>query len=235
MPQQSPLFNSPPDPGFTPRKEFIREQKVIPSSFAIVAISASSLIRLYSFPSSVAIALRALLEASSSLVAFREDVKQHFCEFSLAGKPWVSPKSVRAERLLINILTVIYQCGYAYLSSLDYGRESDDRLAMAFAKPLISPSSSSRSATPLPATRSTSPFRNSSASSTSDRPRPRQTPFALSFLSPTRLRVIAPPLQLTPAILQAVRASWPRGVVSERKVGENSFEFKLRGYKCESI
>ncbi|KAH0590529.1 hypothetical protein J132_03232 [Termitomyces sp. J132] len=232
MPQQSSSpFNSSPDPGFIPRKEFIREQKVIPSSFAIVAISASSLIRLYSFSSSVVIALRVLLETSSSLVAFREDVQQHFCEFVLAGKPWASPKSVRAEKLLIDILAAIYQCGYTYLSSLGYGGESDDRLAMAFAKPLISPSASSRSATPLPATRSISPFRDSSVSSTSDKPKSRPTPFALSFLSPTLMRVIAPPLHLTPAILQAVRASWPRGVVSERKIGDNSFEFKLKGYK----
>jgi hypothetical protein len=46
------------------------------------------------------------------------------------------------------------------------------------------------------------------------------------------LRVIAPPLHSTPAILQAVRGSWPRGVVSEKKVGDNCFEFKLKGYKC---
>ncbi|KAJ2918986.1 hypothetical protein MD484_g1380, partial [Candolleomyces efflorescens] len=45
------------------------------------------------------------------------------------------------------------------------------------------------------------------------------------------MRVISPPLHLTPAILQAVRGSWPRGVVSEKKVGENCFEFKLKGYK----
>lgn len=232
MPQQSP--KSPhSDTGFVPRKEFIREQKTIPSSFAIVAISASSLVRLYSFPSSVNISLRALFEAASSLVYFKEDVQKHFCEFSFTGKPWASPKSVRTEKLLIDILAVIYQCGYTYLSSLDYGRESDDRLAMAFSKPLSSTFSNSPSMTPLP--ESTSPFRESSTSNNLDKPKPRRAPFALSFLSPTRMRVIAPPLHLTPAILQAVRTSWPRGVVSERKVGDNSFEFKLKGYKCESL
>ncbi|KAG6879397.1 hypothetical protein C0992_003014 [Termitomyces sp. T32_za158] len=230
MPQQSPSpKNLPSDPGFVPRKEFIHEQKTIPSSFAILVISASSLVRLYSFPPSVTIALRALFGTSSSLAVFREDVQQHFCEYVLTGKPWASPKSLRAEKLLIDILAVIYQCGYTYLSSLDYGRESDDRLAMAFSKPLSSPSSNSRSTTPLP--EPTSPFQQSSMSITSDKLKYRRTPFALSFLSPTRMRVIAPPLHLTPAILQAVRASWPRGVVSEKKVGNNSFEFKLKGYK----
>ncbi|KAG6878419.1 hypothetical protein C0993_007020 [Termitomyces sp. T159_Od127] len=100
---------------------------------------------------------------------------------------------------------------------------------MAFSKPLNSPVSSSRSTTPLP--ESITPFQQSSTSITSDQHKSRRTPFALSFLSPTRMRVIGPPLHLTPAILQAVRGSWPRGVVSERKVGNNSFEFKLKGYK----
>ncbi|KAG6845983.1 hypothetical protein H0H87_011031 [Tephrocybe sp. NHM501043] len=229
--QQSPSPATPnPDTTFVPRKEFIRDQKPPPSSFAIVAISSSNLVRLYSFPPHVVIALRILFESSTYLLAFREDLHQHLCEFSLNGKPWASPKNVMSEKLLIDILAVIYQCGYTYLSSLDYGRESDDRLAMAFSKPSIPPpANSSRSATPLPS--NTSPFRDSSASSNSERNRPKRTPFALSFLSPTLMRVIAPPLHLTPAILQAVRASWPRGVVSEKKVGENSFEFKLKGYK----
>jgi hypothetical protein len=34
--------------------------------------------------------------------------------------------------------------------------------------------------------------------------------------------------------LQAVRGSWPRGVVSERKIGDASYEFKLKGYRCMS-
>ncbi|KAG6911833.1 hypothetical protein DXG01_000080 [Tephrocybe rancida] len=233
MPQQSPspanvILSSSPDPTFVPRKEFKREQKATPSSFAIVAISSSSFVRLYSFPAPVITALRALFESSLSLAAFREDVPQHLCEFTLHGKPWASPKNVVTEKLLIDILAVIYQCGYTYLSSLDYGRESDDRLAMAFSRPSTYVAGS-RSATPLSG--HTSPFRDSSTSVTSDRHKPRRTPFALSFLSPTLMRVIAPPLHLTPAILQAVRASWPRGVVSEKKVGDNSFEFKLKGYR----
>lgn len=46
------------------------------------------------------------------------------------------------------------------------------------------------------------------------------------------MRVISPPRDYTPAILQAVRGSWPRGVVSEKKVGDSAYEFKLRGYRC---
>lgn len=79
---------------------------------------------------------------------------------------------------------------------------------------------------------SSSPIHNASSSTLSyNAPR---APFALSFLSATLLRVIAPPLHSTPAILQAVRGSWPRGVVSEKKVGDAAFEFKLKGYKCTS-
>ncbi|KAG6842518.1 hypothetical protein C0991_000044 [Blastosporella zonata] len=230
MPQQSPspttAITSNTESPFVPRKEFIREIKDTPSSFAIVAISSANFVRLYSFPPYVVTTLRALLESFNLLVAFREDLQQHLCEFALNGKPWASPKSLKSEKLLIDIFAIIYQCGYTYLSSLDYGRETDDRLAMAFSKPSAN---GSRSATPLP--RSASPFQDSSASTSSDRHRPRRSPFALSFLSPTLMHVIAPPLHLTPAILQAVRASWPRGVVSEKKIGDNSFEFRLKGYK----
>ncbi|KAG5654745.1 hypothetical protein H0H81_003753 [Sphagnurus paluster] len=223
MLQRSP---SPTDsPSFVPRKEFIREAKPTPNSFGLVAISSSNLVRLYSFSPSVVSTIRNLLERYHILSAFREDIQQNLCEFCLDSKPWSSPKSVKAEKLLIDIFTIIYQCGYTYLSNLDYGRESDDRLAMAFSKPASS----------VPASRSDTPLLNSAPIHESDGSisfdKPRRVPFALSFVSPTLMRVIAPPLHLTPAILQAVRASWPRGVVSEKKVGDNSFEFKLKGYK----
>ncbi|KAG6850826.1 hypothetical protein H0H93_008129 [Arthromyces matolae] len=218
----------PPDPAFIPRKEFLRDQKSTLSSFAIVTISGASLVRLYSFPSQVIVALRTLFEAPHCLVAFREDIPHRFCEFILAGKPWASPKNIRAEKLLVDIFAVIYQCGFTYLSTLDYGRESDDRVAMAFSMP-TSKLTNSRPTTP-PSTMNP-PFRESSGSIDADRSRVASTPFALSFLSPTLMRVIAPPLHFTPAILQAVRLSWPRGVVSERKIGDNSFEFKFKGYK----
>jgi hypothetical protein len=130
----------------------------------------------------------------------------------------------------VDILAVIFQHGYTFLSSIDYGREPDDRLAMAFAKP---------SAYQDPP-RSGSPFGSSlkvdgSASCISQLPKNKKVPFALSFPSGTMLRVIDPPLHSTPAILAAVRGAWPRGVVSEKKVGDASFEFKLKGYKCKYL
>jgi hypothetical protein len=56
--------------------------------------------------------------------------------------------------------------------------------------------------------------------------------FALSFTAPTVLRVVAAPLHATPAILQSVRGAWPRGVKSERKLGNGSWEFRLKGFGC---
>jgi hypothetical protein len=231
MPQPpTPNTNSSPQSGFTPRKEFIREQKPPPNSFALLAIAGSGFIRLYSFPLQVIDPFRHLFEQHGILVAFRENISQNLYEFSLDGKPWANAKSVATEKLLIDLVAIVYQCGYVYLSTLDYGREHDDRLVMAFSKPEIQ-HAPSRSGTPLPA----SPLPNVSASQSSEKLRSRRIPFALSFTSGTTMRVIAPPLNLTPAILQAVRNSWPRGVVSEKKVGDNSFEFKFKGYKCTAL
>ena len=214
------------EPSFTPRKEFLRIPLAAPDSFALLALSSANSIRLYSFPASVVDALRQLFQ-QSILLSSREDLPQGLYEFTLDGKPWANPKAVSTEKLLLDILAVIYQCGYSYLSNIDYGRESDDRLAMVFSKPGVGPLPNSQTANPpspsIPA---------NSTSSLNDKQRVQRVPFALSFASATLVRVIAPPLHLTPAILQAVRASWPRGVVSEKKVGDNSFEFKLKGYKC---
>lgn len=218
-----------PDSGFTPRKEFIRQQKHSSNSFALLAVAQTGFIRFYSFPRPVVASLRRLFEDRGILSGFREDETQNLCEFTLEGKPWANAKSVTTEKLLVDIIAIIYHCGYTFLSTLEYGRESDDRLAMAFSKPELSVPGS-RSGTPLPSY--TSPFPDNSGSQSSDRPRSSRIPFAISFASTTLMRVIAPPLHLTPAILQAVRGSWPRGVVSEKKVGDNSFEFKLKGYKC---
>lgn len=218
------------EPSFTPRKEFVRIPLAPPDSFALLALSSANCIRLYSFPASVVDALRQLLEQLSIIVSSREDSPQGLYEFALDGKPWANPKAVSTEKLLLDILAIIYQCGYSYLSTIDYGRESDDRLAMVFSKPGIAPSFNSQ------ATNSLSPsIPANSTFSLNDKERVQRVPFALSFASATLMRVIAPPLHLTPAILQAVRASWPRGVLSEKKIGDNSFEFKLKGYKCLSL
>ncbi|KAJ7169581.1 hypothetical protein C8R46DRAFT_202291 [Mycena filopes] len=212
---------SPAESGFTPRREFLRDQQTTPNSFSLLAIAGSNCLRLYSFPLPLMTALRRLLGQQNLVTELREDIDQQMCEIVLAGKPWTSAKSLPTEKLLLEILAVIYQHGYTYLSTLDYGRESDDRLAMAFSKP-----GTTRSRSPFPPQES-SPV----PTALSLNAHTRRIPFALSFTSATMLRVIAPPLHCTPAILQAVRGSWPRGVVSEKKVGGNCFEFKLKGYK----
>lgn len=223
---------SSPSPGpsteapFTPRKEFIKESPNQPNSFALLALSGPNCIRLYSFVHFAVASIRRLLEQSSLIISSREDAVQNLYEFTLDGKPWANPKSVPTEKLLVDIIAVIYQCGYTYLSLIDYGREADDRLAMTFSKPVLA----SRSPTPLPS--SSSPKVDDSTSSSGEKCLAKRVPFAISFSSVTVMRVISPPLHLTPAILQAVRASWPRGVVAEKKVADNSYEFKLKGYKC---
>ncbi|KAF7339907.1 hypothetical protein MVEN_01908000 [Mycena venus] len=215
------LMTSPEGSGFTPRREFLRDQQPpTPNSFSLMAIAGTNCIRLYSFPLPLMTALRRLLDSKNLVTALREDISQQMCEIALGGKPWTNAKSLSTEKLLVEIWAVIYQHGYTFLSAIDYGRESDDRLAMAFSKPAV------RSLSPLSPSDSPVP-----ASSSLNNKQSRRIPFALSFVSATTLRVIAPPLHSTPAILNAVRGSWPRGVVSEKKVGDNCFEFKLKGYK----
>ncbi|KIY45416.1 hypothetical protein FISHEDRAFT_76597 [Fistulina hepatica ATCC 64428] len=245
-----------PDPVFTPRKEFIRDKSSPPNVFSLLALASSNAIRLYSFSPTLIVSMRRLLEEWEHVLTFRTSEDGTMVEFILEGKPWSSPKSISSERLLLAILTTIYQYGYSFLSTIDYGREPDDRLVMAFSRPqpdvrdsvghtrgpsldvrrpasdVRGPSFDKRGPSPEtlgPADLSPSPFLDA-ASSLSDF-RPSRMPFALSFPSTTVLRVIAPPLNFTPAVLAAVRGSWPRGIDSEKKIGENCFEFKLKGYK----
>ncbi|KAF8844083.1 hypothetical protein BDN67DRAFT_53192 [Paxillus ammoniavirescens] len=210
------------DSGFIPRKEFIRDQRAT-SDFSLLAISGSSFIRLYSFPLDVIADLRRLFDHFYLNAAFREDVAQKLCEFQLHGKPWASPKSARTERILLEILAVIYKHNYTILSTIDYGRERDDRLAVSFSR-LSAPMLSIPPQSPIPA------GSGSNLSHGTGSKHERKMPFAISFVSSTVMRVIYPPLNSTPAILQAVRGSWPRGVVSEKKVGDSAYEFKLKGY-----
>lgn len=229
-------MSSPPpsEAPFTPRKEFVRDQQVQPSTFALLALSGANCIRLYSFTPYAIASLSRLFE-THHVLSFREDPEHSLYEFALDGKPWANPKSVPSEKLLVDIIAIVYNCGYTYLSTIDYGREPDDRLVLTFSK-LAIPFSTSR--IPTPVQRLTPPRYDGSSSSLGlgqgEKPKAKRVPFALSFSSVTVMRVISPPLHLTPAILQAVRGSWPRGVVSEKKVGNNSYEFKLKGYKCLS-
>ncbi|KAI0274701.1 hypothetical protein BC834DRAFT_965198 [Gloeopeniophorella convolvens] len=213
---------SPSDTNLVPRREFIRDQHT-PSSFSILALSGAALLRLYSFPQEFILALRKHLDKSHLILGHRELPQNNFYELSLEGKPWSNPKTTRTEKLLIEILEILFRNGHNFLSTVDYGREPDDRLIMAFSRPSQSPSHS-------PAGSLTTFQRMSNGSSTLA-PHSVRVPFAISFISQNVLRVIAPPLHLTPAILQTVRGSWPRGVVSEKKVADNVYEFKLKGYR----
>ncbi|KAI0053298.1 hypothetical protein FA95DRAFT_1568639 [Auriscalpium vulgare] len=212
---------SPSEPNLIPRREFIRDNHV-QSSFAILALSATALVRLYSFPPNVVVAVRRLLDETRMITTCREDVTNNFSEFAIDGKPWNTPKSLHTEKLLIDLFSVLYRNGHEFLSTLDYGREQDDRVIMAFARP-GGPTAQS------PAGSSSALHRTSQASVQALSKV--KVPFAISFPNTNILRVISPPLHSTPAILQTVRGSWPRGVVAEKKVGENVYEFKLKGYK----
>lgn len=219
---------SPADSNIVPRREFIRDQHPA-SSFSILALSGAALLRLYSFPPDAVLALRKHLDSAHLILSSRELIQNNFCELSLDGKPWSNPKSTRTEKLLIDILYVLYRNDYNFLSTLDYGREQDDRIVMAFSRPSLSPPPPPFPAAHLP------PFHKKSNDSLTVVPHPVKVPFAISFINQNVLRVIAPPLHLTPAILQTVRGSWPRGVVSEKKVAENVYEFKFKGYGCNVV
>ncbi|KAI0004278.1 hypothetical protein BJV74DRAFT_881428 [Russula compacta] len=217
---------SPADSNLVPRREFIRDQRPA-SSFSILALSGAALLRLYSFPSDAILELRKRLDSEHLILSSRELIQNNFCELALEGKPWSNPKSTRSEKLLIEILDTIHRTGHTFLSTLDYGREQDDRIIMAFSRSRTSPSPPP----PLSGAVPPPPFQSMSNDSSSMVPQPVKLLFAVSFLSQNHLRVVAPPLHLTPAILQTVRGSWPRGVVSEKKVADNVFEFKLKGYR----
>ncbi|PCH33565.1 hypothetical protein WOLCODRAFT_160170 [Wolfiporia cocos MD-104 SS10] len=199
---------------FIPRKEFIREPRVV-STFCILALSGSNLVRLYRCPEPILAALRGVFDAKGLITAIREQWAKHSFEFQLVGKPWSRSKSAESEELIIGIMTAVLQCGYSFVSSVDYGRESDDRLILVFSKP-ASPAS---------------PSGHPVSVSTATLPPSSRTVFAISFVSQSVLRVVHPPLHSTPAILQAARGSWPRGVVAEKKLGDSTFQFKFRGNK----
>ncbi|KAI0094697.1 hypothetical protein BDY19DRAFT_36573 [Irpex rosettiformis] len=217
---QTGLVTSPSN--FIPRKEFLKDHRTA-SSFSLLALSSSNLVRLYSFSDALINLLRRLFNQKDLIAAEREHAPKQFHEFALEGKPWSSSKSISSEKLIVDILAIVLHSGYTFLSTIDYGREADDKLAMAFSRPVLHSNSNG-------------PFGyapiNSSVVSLNAPPR---TPFAISFASSTLLRVVGPPLRSTPAILTAVRGAWPRGVVYDKKVGDATFEFKLKGYKCEWI
>lgn len=197
-----PFPSSPAGSNFVPRREFEPQPAHHASSFALLAFSSNNVIRLSNFPPQVVNDLRTRLGNIIGLHSFRENAEHKLCELVLTGKPWSNNRSLSTEVILVQVFSIILTHGYSILSQLFYGKEHNDRLTFAFAK------SDLPSIAPLP------------------------VPFALSFTSSTSLRVVCSPLHATPAILQSVRGAWPRGVVSEKKVGEHCYEFKLKGYSC---
>ncbi|QRW04720.1 hypothetical protein RhiLY_03719 [Ceratobasidium sp. AG-Ba] len=147
-------------------------------------------------------ALTALREVfGDDMRLYGENAENHVAEFVFRNSPW-SNKSVRSETLITNMFAVLLIHQYTFLTAIDYGRQYLDKLSLTFTRP-------TSISNPAPATESV---------------------FALSFTAPTTLRVVAAPLHATPAILQSVRGTWPRGVKSERKLGNGSWEFRLRGF-----
>ncbi|CAE6344516.1 unnamed protein product [Rhizoctonia solani] len=121
-------------------------------------------------------------------------------EFVFRNSPW-SAKSVRSEMLIVKLFTILLSHQYTFVTSIDYGRQYLDKLSLAF-------------------TRAASPSGGLAGDSV----------FALSFVTPTVLRVLHAPLHCTPAILQSVRSAWPRGVKTESKLGNGCWEFRLKGF-----
>ncbi|KAJ1311869.1 hypothetical protein OPQ81_010328 [Rhizoctonia solani] len=121
-------------------------------------------------------------------------------EFVFRNSPW-SNKSVRSETLIVHLFTTLLEHQYTFVTSIDYGRQYLDKLSLTF-------------------TRAASQIGRLGG----------ECVFALSFVTPTVLRVLHAPLHCTPAILQAVRSTWPRGVKDERKLGNGCWEFRLKGF-----
>ncbi|KAG9096465.1 hypothetical protein FS749_008427 [Ceratobasidium sp. UAMH 11750] len=147
-------------------------------------------------------ALSALCEVfGDEMRQYGENAENQVAEFVFRNSPWGN-KTIRSETLLTNLFAVLLVHQYTFLTTIDYGRQYLDKLSLTFTRP-------ASISNPAPATESV---------------------FALSFTAPSVLRIVAAPLHATPAILQSVRGAWPRGVKSERKLGNGSWEFRLRGF-----
>ncbi|KAF8523151.1 hypothetical protein BU17DRAFT_64045 [Hysterangium stoloniferum] len=210
VPVTSPFPSSPAGPSFIPRKEFAPQPNREYSSFALLAFSSNNAIRLSNFPQHLVTELRARLRAIIGLRSFRENTEHKLCEIILVGKPWSSPKALSTEVVLVQVFSILFYYGFSFICHMDYGREHNDRVFLAFSRPVTSS--------------------NLDGPISAQLDLPHQVPFALSFSSSNTLKVVCSPLYATPAILQSIRSAWPRGVSSEKKLGENCYEFKLKGY-----
>lgn len=58
------------------------------------------------------------------LQGVREEPKLNVIEYKLEGKPWAqSRKSADSEKLFLEVIAIVFQQGYRFLSTIDYGRE----------------------------------------------------------------------------------------------------------------
>lgn len=131
---------SPAETTVVPRREFIRNQR--PSSaFSILVLSGAALLGLYSFPTDAILALQKHSMSSPALASSPTTIFTGSLLESLEGKPWSSPKSMRSEKPLIEIIDVIHHTGHKFLTAMDYGHEQDDRIIMTFSRTFPSPSS----------------------------------------------------------------------------------------------
>ncbi|KZT40062.1 hypothetical protein SISSUDRAFT_1127504 [Sistotremastrum suecicum HHB10207 ss-3] len=173
------------------------------SSFALLSVAGASALRLSSFPQDVVAAVRAAIIKSPGIRAFKQDLQQSLCEITINEKLWSHPTQLATQRVLVAVFAVLLSHKFKFISAIDYGREPDETLSLAFSRP--------------------NDFELDQE--------PPLFPFALSFNSITSLRVIGAPLHSTPAILNSVRGAWPRGVAAENKLAaESCYEFKLEGY-----
>ncbi|KAF9505675.1 hypothetical protein BS47DRAFT_1353720 [Hydnum rufescens UP504] len=171
---------------------------IVPHAFGLVSFNGSGILRLANFSVNVTQAVRRALW--DEIRDFREDADLAVCELLLAGRPF-SGRSVRQEHIALDAISAILSQHYFLVTPIDYGRIYLDKLTLVFSRALIP-----RSA-----------------------PQPeRRIVFGISFVSSSSLRVVSPPLSLTPAILQVVRSTWPHGVVNEKWDNEGSYTFKLK-------
>lgn len=210
-----PFITSSPDDNFIPRKEFVSSSVRQFSSFALLSFSSNNVIRLTNFDHNVFNELKARLHSVIGLRAFRENDEHTLGEIILLDKPWSNARFLSTEIVLVQVFAIMLRYDYSFVSQIDYGRETNDRVTLVFSRP------NARTAV--------YPEGNQFPSQSG------VTSFGLSFTSATSLRVVCSPLTGTPAILQSIRGSWPKGVKSEKKLGEQCYEFKLKGYSCTPL
>jgi hypothetical protein len=95
---------------FAPRREFLRDRHTF-STFALLALSGSGAIRLYGFPPAVVSAFRRFFHDAKTTTAFREDAAHAMSEFTIDGRPWAMAKNITTEKLIVDLMAVVFKHG----------------------------------------------------------------------------------------------------------------------------